>query len=322
MTIGKNATKSLIQENEKRYMLEVFRESPHKFVNYAQGDLMNYEALQGHSKLFAKLYKLLGLEEYYIPPKPTIAASVHCLLEAALLSYFKINNTNLLRRQIKHASHNTLIENFSSTQIYLAKINGGRCFNNRPTEPSLSEVLVDIDINGCYGKGLKLQDYPVGRPVIIDYKIDSCINEYDTLEKFLKRYEEELVDGLWFCRISTFQDLSFDQDFFISWFPPDNVYDILQTDTDKLEIEELDEVLEGDHTRIYSRQIHLAPLQSDGLEWIRYSLNKGEREECMSKCYVIAAAFYPKSFRCNSLENYKEKCSLKPGRNSCKAHIT
>nr|YP_010951645.1 hypothetical protein RU988_pgp210 [Laurencia elata]WMP12584.1 hypothetical protein [Laurencia elata] len=55
--------------------------------------------------------------------------------------------------------------------IYLAKTNGGRCYNNRPLEPSLKGILIDVDITGCYGKGLKLQRYLIGKPMIISYDI-------------------------------------------------------------------------------------------------------------------------------------------------------
>ena len=44
--------KKLIQDTEKKHMLEVFRENPDRFIEYAQGDLMNYHAYQGHAELF------------------------------------------------------------------------------------------------------------------------------------------------------------------------------------------------------------------------------------------------------------------------------
>lgn len=77
---------------------------------------------------------------------------------------------------------------------------------------------MDIDISGCYGKGLKLQEYPIGRPVIIEYPIKSHINDYMSVRKFLSVYEKELVDGMWFARISCFKDFPFEQDYFQSWF--------------------------------------------------------------------------------------------------------
>lgn len=122
----------------KKKMLEVYNKSPQLFMEYAEGDLMNYDALLGHFELFKELYEILDLKKYYTIPKPTIGSSIHCLIEAALKDYFSLNTTSELYNLVRHCSHDILIQNCESTQAYLAKTNGGRCYNNCPMEPSVT----------------------------------------------------------------------------------------------------------------------------------------------------------------------------------------
>lgn len=63
------------------------------------------------------------------------------------------------------------MSNTSSTAIYLAKTNGGHCTNNRPLDVVTQGPIVDIDISGCYGNGLRNQEYPIGRPVVLEYNL-------------------------------------------------------------------------------------------------------------------------------------------------------
>lgn len=91
------------------------------------------------------------------------------LFESALKKYFNITISQELKSHVIQASHEYLIKNLQKTQVYLAKTNGGRCFNNRPLNVSLTDVIVDVDIVGCYGKGLRLQEYPLVITVIIYY---------------------------------------------------------------------------------------------------------------------------------------------------------
>nr|YP_009398804.1 hypothetical protein [Cliftonaea pectinata]ARW68046.1 hypothetical protein [Cliftonaea pectinata] len=105
----------------------------------------------------------------------------------------------------------------------------------------------------------------------------------------------------------------------MSWYPPNNTRDILKTNS---EIEEnSDEICNNDYTRIYSREIHLSILQEDGLEWIRNCLGKQEREELLEKAFVIAAAFYPKSLQCKTIEEFNQKRIMKTGENHSFAYI-
>ena len=315
----KLAYKDNMTTEQKRHMYNTANELPDDLVNYALGDLYNYDARQGHMKHLQELYKLLDIQEFYDGTKGTIGRCVFYILEGVMLKRFKLKKDEQLKELVSQASHTSLIENRSSTQLYLAKTNGGRCYNNRPTEPSIKDIIIDIDIKGCYAKGLEIQDYPIGLPVIIEYNRRSNINQYNTLREFLKNYEKELVDGLWYCRISTTKPLTFEQDYFLSWLPTKDVLKILTTDYEK-EVDGSDPT-DNDHTRIYSNEIHLGVLQADGLEWIKHCLCKQEREELLDNTEVITAGFYPKSLECVDLEEFKHESEKQNGKNTCKVQM-
>ena len=304
-------TKEMITNEQKRNMISVYESNPEVFEKYAKGDLMVNDALIENDKLFESLYKKLGLKGYYKQSKPTIGASVKDIFSAALCKCFNIDDYHDLHTYLKYASHENLIQNLQSTQVYLAKTNGGRCYNNRSLEPSINGVLIDIDIASCYGKGLRFQEYPLGRPVILEYNIDSNCNEYLNIKEFLQKYEHLLIPGLWMCRITTSEQLSFKQDYFQSWYPPKSLAKIIETETMTLDIDhdERTELLEGDYTKIFSNEINLGVLQSDGLEWIKTCLNKKEREEFVTKCLIITSGFYPSNTRCGSMNEFKNRLS-------------
>lgn len=310
--------KDLINQEEKGYMLERIIFDPISFLEYASGDVYNYKAWLGHCEVFKKLYIELGLQKYYSEPKPTIGATVNGIFRSAALKAFGFSpmENNMFTKLAKLSSHEHLVLDINSTALYLAKTNGGRCYNNRPDMCTFKGPVVDVDIKSCYGSGLRIQNYPIGRPVIIQYKIDSLHNKYNTLKKFLALYEKELVYGLWFARISTTEELTFDQDLFPSWFPPKNLKDIVNTETTLIE-EQGDEYLRNDDTRIYSRELHLSPLQDEGLEWIRYVLTREQREEFLDKCVVVSAIFYPKSQKCSSKDEVVKCFKQHQGKNEC-----
>jgi hypothetical protein len=91
--------------------------------------------------------------------------------------------------------------------LYLGMTDGGRCVKERSTIDVLNGVLVDIDINGCYGNGLKNQIFPIGNPSILALPM--------TFGDWEKQYSKYLVPGLWIARIS-WKDAPFKQDLLLS----------------------------------------------------------------------------------------------------------
>ncbi len=103
-------------------------------------------------------------------------------------------------KQLAHLVGNTAL-------LYLGMTDGGRCVKERSTIDVLDGVLVDIDINGCYGNGLKNQVFPIGNPSIIKFPMKFRDWE-DTYAKYL-------IPGLWVARIS-WKNAPFKQDFLLS----------------------------------------------------------------------------------------------------------
>jgi hypothetical protein len=91
--------------------------------------------------------------------------------------------------------------------LYLGMTDGGRCVKERSTIDVLDGVLVDIDINGCYGNGLKNQIFPIGSPSILALPM-----KFDEWEKTYSKY---LLPGLWVARIS-WKNAPFKQDLLLS----------------------------------------------------------------------------------------------------------
>jgi len=91
--------------------------------------------------------------------------------------------------------------------LYLGMTDGGRCVKERSTIDVLNGVLVDIDIDGCYGNGLKNQIFPVGNPSIVATPIK--FGEWE------KTYSKYLIPGLWVARIS-WENAPFKQDLLLS----------------------------------------------------------------------------------------------------------
>lgn len=91
--------------------------------------------------------------------------------------------------------------------LYLGMTDGGRCVKERSTIDVLDGVLVDIDINGCYGNGLKNQIFPIGNPSVI--AVPTSFGEWE------KQYAKYVIPGLWVARIS-WKDAPFKQDLLLS----------------------------------------------------------------------------------------------------------
>lgn len=121
---------------------------------------------------------------------------------------------------------------------------------------------------------------------------------------------------MWFCRLTTFEDLCFDQDYFISWQPPKHLGDIGITDHEK---QNNGFSTEDDITKICSRQLHFTPFHSNDSEWIRNCLKRAEREEFQTKALVICAAFYPKSEKGTYINDYNETVIRHSGVKECDA---
>jgi hypothetical protein len=79
------------------------------------------------------------------------------------------------------------------SSVYAALVQGGRCNNERPTEYRVN-YGADIDLSSCYGSALRGFSYPIGLPTTWACQSNQ---KRETLGKWLKRNEANLIDGLW-----------------------------------------------------------------------------------------------------------------------------
>lgn len=309
--------------DEKALMQVQYTQRPEDFDNYALGDLYVYKALMGNMSKFELIYKSLGISKYFEPPRLTIGATVARIVRSSMLNHLglEIKEKNKVIELCRYGTSEHLKTMKQTTAVYNAKVDGGRCRNNRPIDVNVQRPLADVDIAGCYGNGLKHQDYPFGRPLIIDYPIKSDQNEYYTLKKFLKQYRDELVPGLWQARVSTPDgyELKYNQDFLMSWIPPKDPSKI-PTDTD---LETFDWYTEDNigTVKIFTNQIHLAIINQEFLDWLDNTASTRQRAELLNNLQVVTAMFYPASERCQDVVEFFEAIDNHKGKNITKGEI-
>jgi hypothetical protein len=204
----------------------------------------------------------------------------------------------------------------TTTACLNAKVDGGRCRNNRPVDTIAKGVICDIDISGCYGEGLRVQLYPLGVPIIIDYPLDSKINQYQTLREFEKKYAKELVPGLWQARVSCKEGyiLKYKQDFLISWLPPK---DISRMPSDEA-FQETDEWWTVDNVgeiKIFTNEVKHALINHDFMQWLYNVASARQRTELLDNLIVETAMYYPASDRVDSTDELIKAHENYAGRN-------
>ena len=312
--------KDVFTAEDKAKMGEMYHKRPEDFDNYALGDLYNSRALKERAAKFKRIYEDLGLSEYYEPPGLTIGTAIAHLIDSSLLSYFpKTLPRKVFLEYFCTPNSAEVIKQLSTSTAQLnAKVHGGRCRNNRPTHTYHEGVICDIDISGCYGEGLRVQEYPLGRAFTIEYPKDSNINKYLTLRQFLKKYGGDLVDGLWQCVISLKDGyrLKYPQDFFISWIPPKKISE-MPTDTDYQEDDNWWDVSKSGLTKIFRYEIKNAVLTHDGLEWIEHTATPQQRAEMLDNLYIITAMMYSANDRVDSIEELLAAYENHKGVNTC-----
>ncbi len=311
---------------EKQIMDVMYTNRANDFDPYALGDLFNFDALLGNKENLLKIYTTLGLEKYFTCPRLTIGATVSRMLEASIKNLFnaEFNNKNdVINKFCKYGSTDWLKRITTTTACLNAKVDGGRCRNNRPIETVTDSVICDIDISGCYGDGLRVQTYPLGIPFIIDYPIDSKLNDYQTLGQFLKKYKKELYPSLWQARVSCKDGylLKNAQDYLVSWFPPQDMSN-MRTDEDFVGTDEWWTVDNVGETKILNNEIHHAIVTHDFVQWLDNVASQKQKRELLDNLIVETAMFYPASKRVNSPEELIQKHLQHRGKNTCNGEIT
>jgi hypothetical protein len=322
--------KDTLSQKDKEDMLSVYVKKPTDFDNYALGDLYNYDALKNNAKNFKQIYEILGISDYYVPPKLTIGSTIKDIFRGIIGKTFDIQGKKEIDKLVdlvcKSANANHLKTQIETTRCLNAKVRGGRCYNNKPLLAAIAGVLCDIDISGCYGEGQRNQLYPFGIPMIYDYRWDEQ-NKLMTLRKFLKKHGDELVPGLWQAVVSTKQPLKYRQDFLQSWILPPKLEDIknmkVDSDIQGSDLEELDNWLNKGcgEIKLFNHEIINGLITHDFLEWLDNVCSPQQKTELLDNLLISTVIFYPLSERVDSADELLEKLRKFEGKNECKGSI-
>jgi hypothetical protein len=247
------------------------------------------------------------------------------MIEASILKMFSkhgyietgYTKSAIIKEFCSYSTASWLKKKTTTTACYNSKVDGGRCRNNRPTDVRINGVICDTDISGCYGEGLRAQLYPLGKPVVLEYPINSPLNDYKTLRQFLKKYGKELVPGLWQARVSTRDGyvLKYPQDFIVSWIPPKDISKMI-TDS---EAPGADEWWNEDNvglTKIFTNEVHLGLIQHDFVQWLNEIATPRQRKELLDNLMVVTALFYPKSERVDGVAELVKCHQTHAGKNT------
>lgn len=322
--------KDSLTQYDLENMIETYFNKFEEFDNYALGDLAVYEILNNNAQLFRKVYRSLGIENYYKPPKLTIGSTVRDLFHAKLCDRLGIapddkEGKEKLAEHLSYGSSSTLKTETSTTKCLLAKVFGGRCRNNRPTDIYIDKkgdlkvksknhdlvqrIIADNDIAGAYGNGLRNQIYPIGRPTFEKFEVNNHrdVNHYLTLGEWLRKRKYgkakcQLVNGLWTAVVSVPEGykLKYAQDFLASWFDF-KFKDLarMNTDSDSYDLEIKPKT---GNSKIFNHEIVNAPINSDFVEWLYNICGKQQRKELLDNLYIQSACYYPAYSRVGSFD--------------------
>jgi len=330
--------KDLLSQYDKENMLETYFNKPKDFDDYALGDLEVYNILAKNNNLFYKIYESLGIESYFKEPKLTIGSTVQKLFKSVLFNHFDISEDDKetqkrLIEQCIWASASNLKTKTDDTQCLLAKINGGRCRNNRPLTPYLEGTIIDIDISGAYGNGLRHQIYPIGRPLIESYEVNKVKdnNGYLSLREWLKdrkygKKNTELINGLWCVYVSTMQDkdgkyqtLQYAQDFITSWF--DFKFEDIATMESDLDSFTKEINSKTGIVKILNNQVINGLINSDILEIILNICSTIQKNELLDNLFINVSCYYPKYSEVKSLDDLLDAWENWDDKNTTKSRV-
>ena len=309
---------------QKSRMLDMYLDHPHEFDEYALGDLHNHDALMGNLSQLEQIYDSLDLSNYCIAKKLTTGSIVAGLIEAAIFKYVGADPHNFedlerVKKFCRPGCASTIKKAKGNTKAFNAKVDGGRCRNNRPTDIFLKGLLCDLDIAGCYADALRSQVYAMGIPVVTGLEVSSKYNAFPTLREFLDKHLIDLVPGLWQARVSTPKGykLKYPQDYLISWFPPKDISN-MKTATDFDITDEWWTVDNVGYTKIFIYQVHHAVITQDFIQWLANVASPRQKNELLDKLMVETVMYYPRSERVDTFNELVTAHENHKGINTCK----
>ena len=371
--------KDLIKDYEKPNMLDVYIYKSYEFDKYAgiadlQLDVLIDNIINLDNKIYED-FKLDYLPDTYKQPSKTIGSSVVNLFNAVLTEkilgaecqnvkpqnleyltgleektplknltlkeYKKVQN-NIFEILTKDASAESLLKYINQDFTFLlAKVQAGRCRNNKPSFFSSTFLSYDIDISGCYNRGMGILDYPLGTPIIFtcktskkkekiisNEKIKTKKGSYNkiryrfevnkpvvSLETLINHFNLDdskkclLVDNLWFFNITTMENLNYFQSLIPSFY--DTTYEKYKSRKMDVCSKQGDLDFNSGTITILGHEIINGVLTSELLRTIKQNNSAKIYQDFIKKVGVTAGVFYPKNLKCENVDQVIEKRILK-----------
>lgn len=322
--LGKMDFKDNLSDEEKSDIVKAKLLGTKRFEDYALGDLIMTNIFDSSIVQENNLRRELNLPEIKDSEKKlTVGAMTARLLRDYIYKYLDFDVITLNSLSVICSPNNIqkwLAPFIKKEQLnrlpYTGMVDGGRCVRELSKHPYWKsesidftnllrftlKFLADIDIDGCYGNGLKNQKFAIGNP-----SIDT--NTY-TLREFLKKYKKYLVDGLWCARLfGKFKNTNFSQDLIISK-TKDSVrsYEEKLSRTVASDNSEVSEYLNALTSNMccLTKEIHGGLLNSDILEIIENHTSNQEKAYWLDNIQVTGFLGYLNINKVNSIEEMLE----------------
>jgi len=305
------ASKDVISQSEKTEMLEVLETREQDFIEYAMGDVkfvdddgiaksLLHEIESRTRRYYSDIANSNGVSMQPSDVSLTVGSTVAMILTRFLKAKtgydeFTAGDTSLSWDKLIGKGSPEGILDYSRLVkdkllgTYGLMVDGGRAVS--AVEQAVwaeDSVLTDIDIDGCYGNGLMNQLYAVGNPTIINQKM--------TLRECIKKYQKEFVPGLWSMRISTSQQLSFEQSVVLSKVEGGF------TCWDNSGVDHMGSDRVADASMVLTRrEIKHGLLNHDLLQVMKSVSSRNEFAELLDTCVVESLIFYPKACQVTEL---------------------
>jgi hypothetical protein len=206
----------------------------------------------------------------------------------------------------------------TNTGLFGTVVQGGRCINEEPhLDPYQNRLdnVIDIDLSSCYGSALRNFDFPIGLPTVYGRDID---DKPLTLGEFLKRYEGELVDGLYCIYVSgtltkCLQDLVFSKYKVTTKSILKKLFTDFEDDGNSFDgwEREIETAHMGGEFALTKKQIELGIITAEVLKVIRAIASNQELADWMNLS-VAAAVYYPRSLEV-PIKEWSEVIDSNPG---------
>lgn len=279
-------------------MDEIYFEKPEDFDAYALGDLHVSDIVYANENLWGDIWTALGIPHRRVPPRLTIGATVADLLKNRMAEAVgaALDDDVDDFTQATTGTHNAgTLSRFARSKnplALLAKVDGGRCRNAKPTLTTMAGTLADIDIAGAYASAMTATPLVFGRVRTSSYgnarDLAADLRPCPTLGEWLRCHENRLLDRTWFARISTREPFTFESDLIPSWVG----YRVTTALSDS-EVQGMDVLMDpaSGEMRYFGREIWSGTLTSDLLDVARTTMSTRQFEEWTSKTVVRSAIY-------------------------------